>query len=125
MMISTKKDNLSFVLSNQVHEIVSDVNQALGGNNEGLNPHDLLEGALAACTSITVMMYARRKNINLTDVKVIVKIAKEGEENLIQRDIEFMGPVSLEEKQKLLEIANKCPIHKLLTHKTEIETRLL
>ena len=107
------------------HKIVSDVDSKLGGDDLGMNPHELLEAALGACTSITIQMYALRKNIQLQDVKMQIHTISEGTESIITRKIQFIGDLTSEEKQKLLEIANKCPIHRLLESKITIQTESL
>lgn len=120
MIHSSRKGLLSVSLTNDQHSIVSDVNQATGGEDEGLNPHELVEASLAACTSLTVELYAKRKNWDVSELKVEVKIIKEGAETVIERKISF-GDIPSEQKSKLSEIANKCPIHKLLESNIKIE----
>ncbi len=107
------------------HELVSGVSPKLGGNNEGADPHELLEASLAACTIITVQMYALRKKIPLTSTHVEVKIESEGEITEISRHIDFRGELTPEEKERLLLIAEKCPIHRILNSSIKIKTSLL
>lgn len=123
MITSHRKENLKVSLASDLHEISSDVSISLGGDGSALNPHELLEAALAACTSITVSMYARHKKWDLTDIKVKVQTVKEGPENIMSRVIEFIGELDQEQKTRLLDVANKCPIHKLLSAQVNIETR--
>ena len=124
-MITTQiKTNLSVVQSNGQHSITSDVATALGGNDSGLNPHELLEASLGACTTITVMMYARRKQWPVTDIVTTVKIVSEkGEMNEISREIKFIGDLTEVHISKLLEIADKCPMHNFLEKKSVITTK--
>ncbi len=125
-MIQLKNSGKKSVIATaRNHEVTSDVSAALGGDDLGMNPHELLEAALAACTSITVQMYARRRGIALEDTKVEVHTVSEGAQSVISRKIEFVGTLTVEEKAKLLEIANKCPIHKLLESQIKIETQNL
>lgn len=105
-------------------QIISDVKPSQGGDDVGLDPHEILEASLGACTSITLAMYAKRKNWNLLDAEVVVKIEKEGAENLITRKIKLIGDLTEEQRQGLLAIANKCPIHKLLTSNIEVQSVL-
>lgn len=125
MITTTKNKDLSYVAFGRGHTLISDVAPALGGTDLGFNPHELLEASLASCTSITIEMYARRKNWPLTNVKVVVSIVKEGTESLIKREIEFLGELSNDQKGRLLGIADKCPLHKLLTSSINIETKAL
>lgn len=120
MMTSHREGKISVSLTNGQHWIISDVAQSLGGEDAGLNPHELIEGALAACTSLTLELYAKRKNWEINDLSVEVKIVKEGADTLIERKINF-GNIPEEQKVRLLEIADKCPIHKLLISNIKIQ----
>ena len=123
MITGTRKENLAALIKINDHELVSGVSEKLGGNNEGPTPHELLESALAACTIITVQMYANRKQWNLKSTNVAVKIISEDKTGtVIQRDVSFEGDLTSEQKQSLLDIANKCPVHKLLSGPIEIKT---
>ncbi len=124
-MITTQiKNNLSVVQSNGQHSITADVSKQLGGDDTALNPHELLEASLGACTTITVMMYAKRKQWPVKDVITTVKIISEkGEINEISRDIKFIGDLTEVHVDKLLEIANKCPMHNFLEKKSVITTK--
>ena len=92
----------------------------------GFEPKELLASSLAACTSITLRMYANRKGWNLTDVKVEVSFETDSVVNKfkIVRNIQLFGDLDANQKARLLIIANKCPIHKILTNPIEITTAL-
>lgn len=113
-----------YALKVQVQDftVQSDVSEKLGGTNTAPNPHDYLETALAACTAITVQMYANRKGIPLVSSDVKIKITAEGSENRISREIRFEGELTDEQRASLLVIADKCPIHKFLSKGAVIET---
>jgi putative redox protein len=96
-----------------------------GGDGAGPNPHEFLGAALAACTSMTLKMYAGRKSMNLENAIVTVDIERIDEVEKFSRDIQLIGNLSVEEKERLLEIANKCPIHKALTGQIQIKTQLV
>ena len=104
---------------------VSDAYPASGGNGTGPTPHEYLGAALAACTSMTLKMYAGRKSINLENAIVTVDIERLNDVETFNREIQLHGNLSVEEKDRLMEIANKCPIHKALVGETKIKTQLV
>lgn len=106
-------------------QFLSDAAVDQGGNGSGPNPHEFLGAALAACTSMTLKMYAARKEMNLENAIVTVDIERSNEIEKFSRDIQLVGNLSPEEKERLLEIANKCPIHKALTGQIQIKTQLV
>lgn len=104
---------------------VSDIDEAKGGNSSGPSPHEYLGAALAACTGMTLKMYAQRKSWDLQDAIVTVDIERVNNIEKFKRSIKLVGVVDAEQSQRLLEIANKCPVHKALTGTIEINTELL
>ncbi len=104
---------------------VSDAEVSKGGSGTGPSPHEYLGAALAACTSMTLKMYAGRKSMNLDNAVVTVDIVREDDVEIFFREIEFAGNITLEEKERLLEIADKCPIHKALAGQIQIKTQLV
>ena len=104
---------------------VSDIDEAKGGNSSGPSPHEYLGAALAACTGMTLKMYAKRKSWDLQDAIVTVDIERVNDIEKFKRSIKLVGVVDAEQSQRLLEIANKCPVHKALTGMIEINTELL
>lgn len=122
---STKRiEHFAYEIIVNGHNLITDVSIKLGGTNKGPDPHDYLQAALAACTALTLQMYADRKAIPLEMADVKVKIVLEGKENRIRREIKLIGPLSDEQRQRLLEIAEKCPIHLFLSRGAKIETNL-
>lgn len=115
-------ETLQVEITNDRHKIHSDVSVKQGGNDTALNPHELMEASLGACTNMTLMMYARLKKMPLTDVRTTVQIEKEGGENIISRKIELIGELTEDEREKLMKIADKCPMHNFLVNKTTINT---
>jgi putative redox protein len=104
---------------------LSDAEDSKGGSGTGPSPHEYLGAALAACTSMTLKMYAGRKSMNLENAVVTVDIVREDDVEIFSREIELEGNITPEEKERLLEIANKCPIHKALAGQIQIKTQLV
>lgn len=95
-----------------------------GGKNLGFSPHELLISALAACTNATLRMYADRKQWDLQEVKTNIDLLADesGQKTILNRQIELIGNLSNEQKERLMTVANKCPIHKALSNPIEINT---
>jgi len=104
---------------------LSDAEVSKGGSGTGPSPHEYLGAALAACTSMTLKMYASRKAMSLENAIVIVDIERVDDVEKFARDIQLIGNLSPEEKERLIEIANKCPIHKALAGQIQIKTQLV
>jgi len=107
------------------HFIYADEPADLGGTDEGMSPGALLLASLGSCTAITIRMYADRKEIALDSIKIELAICKEDQitkETTITRKIEFTGELTSEQHERLLQIADKCPIHKLLSNPIKIIT---
>ncbi len=107
------------------HQVLTDAPVASGGEGSGPAPHDLLAAALAACTTLTVNLYARRKGWKLDEVLVTVDHGQEGAAYGFQRSIRLLGDLGVEERERLLDIANKCPVHKTLSGQIAIRTELV
>jgi putative redox protein len=103
------------------HQFFADVGTDVGGEDSAPDPHDLLDSSLAACTAITLTMFAKRRGMPLESINVEVvrdsSKEKAGEYNL-SLQLEFIGNLTEEQRQQLLAIVEKCPIHKLLSHAT-------
>jgi uncharacterized OsmC-like protein/alpha/beta superfamily hydrolase len=126
---------LTEILVNR-HSLVADEPLAAGGTDQGPSPFDLLVAALGACTAMTLRMYADRKRWPLEAATVRLKHDKihaedcetcetrEGMLDRIEREIEIQGPLDSGQKQRLLQIADRCPVHRTLTSEVQIQTRL-
>jgi putative redox protein len=110
------------------HAWLSDEPESLGGADAGAAPFDFLMAALGSCTSITLRMYAERKNFALDKISVQLeheKIEVDGKpRDHIKRRIELSGKLSSEERQRLLDIANKCPVYRTLSQPVLISSEL-
>ena len=120
------------------HRLSADEPASSGGGDAGPTPYDYLLAGLGACTSMTVGLYARRKQFPLQNITVALRHSrihaadcaecqvKEGKLSRIEREIEVLGgPFTDEQRARLLEIANRCPVHRTLTSEIEIPTRLV
>ncbi|OUL62443.1 OsmC family protein [Flavobacterium sp. AJR] len=106
--------------------VIADEPQEMGGKNLGFSPSELLASALASCTLITLRMYIDRKQWDVTEINISVDFERNSEQNvsLLNRKIEITGNVDEAQKERLLKIANSCPIHKTLTNTIQIQTTL-
>ena len=119
------------------HRLLADEPQDVGGTNAGPSPYDWLLGGLGACTSMTIRMYAQRKQWPLSKVTVTLRHdkihardcaeceSKTGKIDLIERDISIEGDLGAEQRQRLVEIADKCPVHRTLYTENVVRTRLV
>jgi len=118
------------------HRLLADEPIAAGGDDSGPGPYDYLLAALGACTSMTLRLYAERKGLKLARTTVRLRHdrihaadcadceTKEGRIDRIRRELVLEGELAAEQRQRLLEIADMCPVHRTLTHEIRIETAL-
>lgn len=114
---------LQHVIEIGLHRLLTDVPAALGGEDTGPEPHDLLATALAACTAPTVTMYAKRKGWRLDDIDVRIEHGKVDQAYVLTRRIAYIGNLSAEQRDMLTAVANKCPVHKTLSGEISIVTQ--
>lgn len=119
------------------HSITADEPLSVGGDDFGPNPYDLLMSSLGACTAMTMRMYADRKGwaideiiVHLSHEKQHVKDCQDcdttsGYIDKIEKEIEIIADLDSEQKQRLLEIADKCPIHRTLHNEVKVYTKLI
>ena len=111
-----------------IHELVADITETEGGDDTGPSPHDLYDAALGACKALTVMWYARKKGIPVDDIQTRVERDAADERKGIYRlttTLKVQGALSDAQLRELEAVAQKCPVHKLMTTvTTEITTRM-
>ncbi len=119
------------------HAIYADEPASAGGNDTGLSPYELLQAALGACTVMTLRLYAEHKQISLARASVDISHDKihatdcadcetrEGKVDRIQRRLTLEGDLDAEQRSKLLEIADKCPVHRTLHGEVKVQTMLV
>lgn len=110
------------------HQLIADLAKSAGGDDIGVGPHDLFDASVAACKAMTLQLFAKRKDIPLDAVNLQLTRDDSQERAGIYRltvELELEGDLTQEQKQQLLEVADKCPIHKLMTHaEVKITTEL-
>ncbi|MGY3544665.1 putative OsmC-like protein/alpha/beta superfamily hydrolase [Bradyrhizobium sp. USDA 4472] len=131
----TRKSKFNQIITVGPHHLAADEPVAAGGEDAGPGPYDFLLAGLGACTSMTMRLYADRKSLPLDRVTVTLKHSKiyakdcaecetrDGMLDQIERDIAIDGALDAEQRKKLMEIADKCPVHRTLTSEIRIVTR--
>ena len=113
-------------ISSETNSLIADEPIDLGGKNTGMTPTELLASSLAACTCITLRMYANRKQWNVESIETHVTISnqEDSKTTLFERTITFTGTIDTIQRERLLDIANHCPVHKILSHTITIQTSI-
>lgn len=106
------------------HTIIADEPIAVGGKDIAPDPGDFLRASLASCTAITLRMYANRKKFLVENIEVKVGTETRDGKTIFHRKIFITGAIDNEQRDRMLDIANACPIHKLLVNPIEIITDL-
>jgi len=134
--VAITKDSYTTQVSTPGHMGLTDEPVELGGQNKGPSPYELLMGALASCTSITLRMYVNRKGWDVQRIRVRVNYSRDYKKDcescssatnkidVFERIIDIEGTLDEMMKKRILEIANKCPVHVTLESNAKIETRL-
>lgn len=130
------KEKFTTHISVEGHEIIADEPESSGGSNKGPTPYGLIASGLAACTVMTMQWYSKRKGWDVNEFRVYVShgkdYAKDCEKCTDSKDamiykfvvvIEADGDLTDEQKLRLIDIANKCPVHRTMVSPIEIETK--
>jgi len=136
VVVDGAADGFAQAITAGTHHLRADEPIAEGGTATGPTPYNLLLAALGSCTSMTVSMYARRKQWPLEHVTVRLRHSKihaqdcarcetkDGKLDRIEREIELRGSLGEDQRARLLAIANRCPVHLTLTSEIDIQTHL-
>lgn len=120
----SQRGQLRQVIEFSNHVFAADTGVDNGGDAGAPDPHEILDAALAACTGLTLGWYARRRGIPLTDARVVVGHVEADGVYRLKVEIELDGDLTEAQRADLLRVAEKCPVHKSLTSKIEIDTQL-
>ena len=108
------------------HKVTIDEPASNGGQDKGPSPGEYLCIALASCTTATLKMYINHKKLSVESISVEVeKITTEDKKNIFKRKLHIVGPFDEAQRERLIGIANNCPVHKVLSQANTIETILV
>ena len=131
------EDNFTTTIQTKKHSMIADEPQAIGGDDFGPSPYEYLNAGLIACTVMTLKMYARRKQWDLQEVYVYVTHSRKHSDDLnieiekpqyldhISKKLKLVGNLNASQKERLKEIASRCPVHKTLANEVIFNTAIL
>jgi putative redox protein len=135
--LKLKEDNFTTSIQTKKHQFIADEPIIIGGNDFGASPYEYLSASLVACTAMTLKMYAERKNWDLKEVFVYVTHSRKHSDDLgidvekptyldhMNKKLKFIGNLDDKQKQRLKEIASRCPVHKTLASNVAFDTIVL
>jgi uncharacterized OsmC-like protein/pimeloyl-ACP methyl ester carboxylesterase len=131
------EDNFTTSIQTKKHSFIADEPTSIGGDDFGPSPYDLLNAGLAACTVMTLKLYAARKKWDLQEIFVYITYSKKNRDDLefdldkparfdhLKKKLKFVGNLDKKQTQRLKEIASKCPVHKTLQNEVVIDTEII
>ncbi|WP_417199940.1 alpha/beta fold hydrolase [Bizionia sp.] len=135
--LNLEEDHFTTSIQTKRHSFIADEPESVGGDDFGPSPYDYLSAGLAACTVMTLKLYAERKKWDLQEVYAYITYSKKHSDDLmldiekpkridhLQKRLKFVGNLDEDQKNRLKEIASKCPVHKTLQSEVIIETELI
>ncbi|MDT7828842.1 alpha/beta fold hydrolase [Pricia sp. S334] len=135
--LNLAEDNFTTSIQTKKHSFTADEPGSVGGDDFGPSPYDLLSAGLAACTAMTLKLYAERKTWDLQEVFVYITYSKKHSDDLmvdvekpsridhLQKKLRFVGDLDEKQRQRLKEIASRCPVHKTLQSEVVIDSEVL
>ena len=137
VLVTEQNQKFTRKVFSEHHQLIADEPLSVGGSNLGPNPYELLLSSLGACTSMTMRMYANRKGIELEDIEVSLSHghihaedcsecqSETGMVDKIEKTIKLKGNLTEAQRQRILEIADMCPVHKTLHNEIQIKSSLV
>lgn len=135
--LNSVEDNFTTSIQTKNHSLIADEPLSVGGSDFGPSPYEYLNAALAACTVMTLKMYAERKKWDLREVFVYISHSRQHSDDLqvevdkpkyldyISKKLKFVGNLDAVQKERLKEIASRCPVHKTIASKVVFETKII
>ena len=135
--LNLREDNFTTQMQTAQHSFIADEPKSFGGDDFGPSPYDFISASLASCTVMTLKLYAERKKWSLEEVYCYVTYSRKHSDDLksdlekpvkidhFEKKLKLIGDLNDEQKQKLIHISSRCPVHKTLLSKTTIETQLI
>lgn len=127
--VTIGKEKYKTEISNGRNILVADEPESMGGTDQGLGPKELLLSSLGSCTAMTLRMYADRKKWDLQEVIISLSMevvpSSHQQTTYIRNHIKLIGELDSDQRQRLLQIAELCPIHKILSNPVVLNSNLL
>lgn len=135
--LNIKEDNFTTAIQTKNHTLIADEPTSIGGSDFGPSPYEYLNAALAACTVMTLKLYAERKKWDLQEVFVYISHSRIHSKDMntdvdkpkyldyISKKLKFLGNLDTEQKERLKEVASRCPVHKTIASQVEFQTQII